>query len=192
MAQALSRRGFRVFKWPKTCHTTLFVAKYSSQGNNIYDLIVIGGGSGGLACAKEAQGLGMKVAVLDAVSPSPRGSRWGLGGTCVNVGCIPKKLFHQGALLGQALKDAPLYGWAGTTTGGHDWAILRDAVQAHVRSLNWGHRVQLNKKKVAYYNAHGKFLDHQRIAARTADGKEVRTFLCWPQSYREASFSIFP
>ncbi|KAH9376886.1 hypothetical protein HPB48_002798 [Haemaphysalis longicornis] len=91
----------------------------------------------------------MKVAVLDAVSPSPRGSRWGLGGTCVNVGCIPKKLFHQGALLGQALKDAPLYGWAGTTTGGHDWATLRDAVQAHVRSLNWGHRVQLNKKCVA-------------------------------------------
>ncbi|XP_077533253.1 thioredoxin reductase 2, mitochondrial-like [Haemaphysalis longicornis] len=172
MARALSRHGFHVFRWPKPCHNTSFVAKYSSQGDNIYDLIVIGGGSGGLACAKEAQGLGMKVAVLDAVSPSPRGSRWGLGGTCVNVGCIPKKLFHQGALLGQALKDAPLYGWAGTTMGGHDWATLRDAVQAHVRSLNWGHRVQLNKKKVAYYNAHGKFLDHQRIAACSADGKE--------------------
>lgn len=60
-----------------------------------YDLVVIGGGSGGLACAKEAASLGQRVACLDFVKPSPRGSAWGLGGTCVNVGCIPKKLMHQ-------------------------------------------------------------------------------------------------
>lgn len=60
-----------------------------------YDLVVIGGGSGGLACAKEAARLGRRVACLDFVKPSPMGSTWGLGGTCVNVGCIPKKLMHQ-------------------------------------------------------------------------------------------------
>ena len=65
--------------------------------------MVIGGGSGGLAAAKEAVSLGKKVAVLDFVDPSPRGTTWGLGGTCVNVGCIPKKLFHQAALLGESL-----------------------------------------------------------------------------------------
>lgn len=70
----------------------------------MYDLVVIGGGSGGLAAAKEATELGAKVAVLDFVTPSPRGTKWGLGGTCVNVGCIPKKLMHQAALLGEALK----------------------------------------------------------------------------------------
>lgn len=64
-------------------------------GDQEYDLVVIGGGSGGLACAKEAARLGRKVACLDFVTPSPRGSTWGLGGTCVNVGCIPKKLMHQ-------------------------------------------------------------------------------------------------
>lgn len=69
-----------------------------------YDLIVIGGGSGGLAAAKEAANLGAKVAVLDYVSPTPRGTKWGLGGTCVNVGCIPKKLMHQAALLGEAIQ----------------------------------------------------------------------------------------
>ena len=51
-----------------------------------YDLVVIGGGSGGIACAREACRLGAKVAVLDFVKPSPQGSTWGLGGTCVNVG----------------------------------------------------------------------------------------------------------
>lgn len=60
-----------------------------------FDLVVIGGGSGGLACAKEAANLGQKVACLDFVKPSAMGSVWGLGGTCVNVGCIPKKLMHQ-------------------------------------------------------------------------------------------------
>lgn len=67
----------------------------SKSGSFEYDLIVIGGGSGGLACAKEAARFGRRVACLDYVKPSPRGSKWGLGGTCVNVGCIPKKLMHQ-------------------------------------------------------------------------------------------------
>lgn len=64
---------------------------------------MIGGGSGGLACAKEAVSFGAKVAVLDFVKPSPQGTKWGLGGTCVNVGCIPKKLMHQASLLGEAI-----------------------------------------------------------------------------------------
>ena len=56
---------------------------------------VVGGGSGGLAAAKEAANLGKKVALCDYVQPTPIGTTWGLGGTCVNVGCIPKKLMHQ-------------------------------------------------------------------------------------------------
>jgi thioredoxin reductase (NADPH) len=58
-------------------------------------LKVIGGGSGGLAAAKEAAKYGKKVALCDFVQPTPMGTTWGLGGTCVNVGCIPKKLMHQ-------------------------------------------------------------------------------------------------
>lgn len=59
-----------------------------------YDFFVIGGGSGGLAAAKKAASLGVKVGLADFVKPSPVGTTWGLGGTCVNVGCIPKKLMH--------------------------------------------------------------------------------------------------
>ena len=45
--------------------------------------------------------ISFQVAVLDFVKPSPAGSSWGLGGTCVNVGCIPKKLMHQGTFIVQ-------------------------------------------------------------------------------------------
>ena len=52
---------------------------------------------------QEAAQLGAKVACVDFVKPSARGTTWGLGGTCVNVGCIPKKLMHQAALLSKYL-----------------------------------------------------------------------------------------
>lgn len=52
---------------------------------------------------------------------SQTGTKWGLGGTCVNVGCIPKKLMHQAALLGTAVKDAKKYGWQISGPVSHDW-----------------------------------------------------------------------
>lgn len=61
---------------------------------------MIGGGSGGLAASKAAASYGAKVGLADFVKPSPYGTKWGLGGTCVNVGCIPKKLYHHISLLG--------------------------------------------------------------------------------------------
>lgn len=70
-----------------------------------YDLFVIGGGSGGISSARWAGKAGKKVAVADFVKPSPAGTTWGLGGTCVNVGCIPKKLMHYAALLSEAKED---------------------------------------------------------------------------------------
>lgn len=70
------------------------------QEKKHYDLFVIGGGSGGLASARAAAALGKNVGLADFVVPSPQGTKWGLGGTCVNVGCIPKKLLHFASLLG--------------------------------------------------------------------------------------------
>ncbi|XP_019394579.1 PREDICTED: thioredoxin reductase 2, mitochondrial [Crocodylus porosus] len=140
---------------------------------NEYDLLVIGGGSGGLACAKEAAQFGKKVAVLDYVEPSPKGTSWGLGGTCVNVGCIPKKLMHQAALLGSALKDARHYGWNISQPIHHDWSTMAQAVQNYVKSLNWGHRVQLQDKKVKYFNLKGSFADAHIIRGLTKAGKEM-------------------
>uniref|UniRef100_A0A8C1L0Z4 Thioredoxin reductase 2 n=1 Tax=Cyprinus carpio TaxID=7962 RepID=A0A8C1L0Z4_CYPCA len=117
-------------------------------GEYDYDLVVVGGGSGGLACSKE-------VAVLDFVEPSLKGTKWGLGGTCVNVGCVPKKLMHQAALLGTALRDARKYGWQIPESQ----TAMAEAVQNHMKSLNWGHRVQLQDKKVKYLNMKGSLVD---------------------------------
>ena len=98
-----------------------------------YDLIVIGGGSGGLAASKEAARLGARVCVLDFVKPSPQGSTWGLGGTCVNVGCIPKKLMHQASILGEHIKlDAGHFGWKVTTSATHDWTSMKDNIQVSI------------------------------------------------------------
>ncbi|KAJ8380214.1 hypothetical protein SKAU_G00009920 [Synaphobranchus kaupii] len=143
------------------------------SGKFDYDLVVIGGGSGGLACSKEAAQFGKKVAVLDYVEPSPKGTKWGLGGTCVNVGCIPKKLMHQSALLGTAVKDARKYGWNIPTPVSLDWATMAEAVQNHVRSLNWGHRVQLQDKKVQYLNVKGSLVDEHTIRGVSKAGKET-------------------
>lgn len=128
-----------------------------------YDLIVIGGGSGGLSASKEAAILGKKVAVCDFVKPSPKGTTWGLGGTCVNVGCIPKKLMHQAALLGEALKDSRNFGWDTPETVQHNWQTLKTAVQDHIGSLNWNYRVQLRDKSVTYINGFAEFVDPHTV-----------------------------
>eukprot|EP00599_Poterioochromonas_sp_BG-1_P011972 CAMPEP_0173155680 /NCGR_PEP_ID=MMETSP1105-20130129/14258_1 /TAXON_ID=2985 /ORGANISM="Ochromonas sp., Strain BG-1" /LENGTH=598 /DNA_ID=CAMNT_0014072169 /DNA_START=279 /DNA_END=2075 /DNA_ORIENTATION=- len=136
-----------------------------------YDLVVIGGGSGGLACGKEAVKNGAKVACLDYVKPSPHGSKWGLGGTCVNVGCIPKKLMHMGAQLGEHAKVAKSYGWTGFENGTNNWDELRDHIQDHIKGLNFGYRVQLREQGVTYLNKLGKFKGPNTLECIDSKGK---------------------
>nr|DBA30998.1 TPA: hypothetical protein GDO54_006913 [Pyxicephalus adspersus] len=136
-----------------------------------FDLIVIGGGSGGLAASKEAAKLGKKVLVLDYVAPSPLGTKWGLGGTCVNVGCIPKKLMHQAALLRQALKDSHKYGWQIEDDVEHKWEIMTKSIQSHIRSLNWNYRVTLIENEVEYENGFGEFVDAHKIKSTNPKGR---------------------
>eukprot|EP00522_Entomoneis_paludosa_P014887 CAMPEP_0172451622 /NCGR_PEP_ID=MMETSP1065-20121228/9586_1 /TAXON_ID=265537 /ORGANISM="Amphiprora paludosa, Strain CCMP125" /LENGTH=624 /DNA_ID=CAMNT_0013203585 /DNA_START=44 /DNA_END=1918 /DNA_ORIENTATION=+ len=149
-----------------------------------YDLIVIGGGSGGMAASKEAAALGAKVACLDFVKPSPKGTTWGLGGTCVNVGCIPKKLFHAGSLLNDSFKqDAAAFGiQVGSEDNVQDgmiqepvtkvhWSALRENIQNYIRSLNFKYRVRLREKEVTYLNKLGTFVDPHTIEVVDKKGR---------------------
>ena len=141
-----------------------------------FDLIVIGGGSGGLACAKEANSLGAKVACVDYVKPSPKGSAWGLGGACINVGCVPKKLMHTAALLGDAVHDATFYGWK--IPNEEDitlsWSQLITAIQNHIKSTIWVLKVDLRLRKIPYYNGMASFVDEHTILVKMKDGQEMK------------------
>eukprot|EP00535_Pseudo-nitzschia_heimii_P007078 CAMPEP_0197189454 /NCGR_PEP_ID=MMETSP1423-20130617/19748_1 /TAXON_ID=476441 /ORGANISM="Pseudo-nitzschia heimii, Strain UNC1101" /LENGTH=600 /DNA_ID=CAMNT_0042641561 /DNA_START=281 /DNA_END=2083 /DNA_ORIENTATION=- len=142
-----------------------------------YDLVVIGGGSGGMAAAKEAAIQGANVALCDFVKPSPKGTTWGLGGTCVNVGCIPKKLFHIGATLKESIEaDANFFGISSlgakpddimgqlpTVETESQWDVAQTNIQNFIRGLNFKYRVRLREKKVQYLNKLAVFKDAHTV-----------------------------
>ena len=91
-----------------------------------YDLFVIGGGSGGVRCARIAAGHGARVGIAED-------TYW--GGTCVNVGCVPKKIMVQASEYGRLAADSRGFGWDGPAPQ-HDWAALIGHKDAEIRRLN--------------------------------------------------------
>ncbi|PLW69218.1 glutathione-disulfide reductase [Pseudohalioglobus lutimaris] len=96
------------------------------MSNYDYDLFVIGAGSGGVRAARMAAGFGARVAVAE--------DRY-MGGTCVNVGCVPKKLYVYASEYGKGFKDAQGFGWEATQPG-FDWSTLRDNKKTEISRLN--------------------------------------------------------
>jgi glutathione reductase (NADPH) len=128
-----------------------------------FDLISIGGGSGGLACAQRAAEYGAKTAVIEPHR---------LGGTCVNVGCVPKKIMWNAAGVALSLHDANDYGFD-VKVGASDWAELKRKRDAYVLRLNGIYERNLNAKGVAYVRGAARFVDAhtvevngQRLSAR--------------------------
>jgi glutathione reductase (NADPH) len=120
-----------------------------------FDLIVIGGGSGGLAASKRAAEYGARVVLIESGR---------LGGACVNVGCVPKKVMWNAADLAAGLHDAPEYGFR-LTTDGHDWPLMKRKRDAYVLRLNGIHESLLAKYKVELVRGHGRFLDAHTVLA---------------------------
>ena len=139
-----------------------------------YDLFVIGGGSGGISAAKKAAQLGATVALADFVNPSPIGTKWGLGGTCVNVGCIPKKLMHFASILGEAKDDQKSAGWEIDTLARHNWSTMLASVNTHIKRLNWGYKKKLIEFGIKYFNAYAKFKDAHTLILTNRKGKETQ------------------
>jgi glutathione reductase (NADPH) len=118
-----------------------------------FDLISVGGGSGGLACAQRAAEYGAKAAVIEPHR---------LGGTCVNVGCVPKKVMWNAAGVALSLGDANDYGFD-VAPGGNDWALLRAKRDAYVLRLNGIYERNLEAKGVAYVRGAARFLDQRTL-----------------------------
>ena len=91
-----------------------------------YDLFIIGGGSGGVRCARIAAGHGARVGIAEE-------ARW--GGTCVNVGCVPKKIMVQASEYGRLAEDSRGFGWD-ASHGVHDWAALIEHKDREILRLN--------------------------------------------------------
>ena len=137
-----------------------------------FDLFVIGGGSGGLAASKAAAALGARVGLADFVRPSPAGTSWGLGGTCVNVGCIPKKLLHIAASRAEIIREADEFGFDKLGGGASvNWTKLIESINMYIRKLNWNYKTDLRTNAVKYYNAFGTFVDAHTIALTKKNGE---------------------
>jgi thioredoxin reductase (NADPH) len=168
---------FKIQNFPKSQKYINLYLKYSRRMLSYqYDLFVIGGGSGGLAASKEAANLGAKVGLADYVKPTPIGTKWGLGGTCVNVGCIPKKMMHHAANLYEDIDELKNVGFHGEIKKTHDWESMVNNIQTYIKKLNYGYRSDLRSKKVVYYNKLAKLLDKNTIELTDAKGaKETVT-----------------
>ena len=118
-----------------------------------YDLIVIGGGSGGLAHAQRAADYGVKVAVVEYAP---------LGGTCVNVGCVPKKLMWQTAHLAEQAKLAADFGFD-LAVKSHDWAELKRSRDRYIARLNGIYEGNLAKRDITTIRGKARFVDAHTI-----------------------------
>ena len=123
-----------------------------------FDLISIGGGSGGLACAQQAAHYGARAAVIESGA---------LGGTCVNVGCVPKKVMWNAASIALSLADAGDYGFD-VTVGGSDWGALKRKRDAYVVRLNGIYERNLAAKGVALVRGSARFVDAHTVEVNGA------------------------
>jgi len=115
-----------------------------------FDLFVIGGGSGGVRCARIAASHGARVAVAEE-------RFW--GGTCVNVGCVPKKIMVNAAEYGAWAEDAAAFGWPHHRHLHHDWGKLAAARDAEVARLSGIYSRLLAAAGVTCFDARATFLD---------------------------------
>jgi glutathione reductase (NADPH) len=119
-----------------------------------YDLLVIGGGSGGLAHAQRAAEYGARAAVIE-YGP--------LGGTCVNVGCVPKKVMWYASEMQHHLDHAADYGFD-IDVRGHDWASLKARRDAYVTRLNGIYENNLDRRGVDFIQGAAHFVDPHTLA----------------------------
>jgi glutathione reductase (NADPH) len=134
-----------------------------------YDLIAIGGGSGGLSVAERAAKYGKRCAVIESGR---------LGGTCVNVGCVPKKVMWYGAEIAHALEAASDYGFD-VSINGFDWTELVRRREAYISGINTWYHSYLSDSDIDEIQGHARFIDAHTVEVNgktyTADHIAIST-----------------
>ncbi len=118
-----------------------------------YDYIVLGAGSGGIASARRAASYGAKVLVIEG---GP------LGGTCVNVGCVPKKVMWSAAHLSESIELAKDYGFR-VQNEGFDWPVLKTKRDAYIKRLNGIYGSNMDNDGIDLIQGYAHFKDNHTI-----------------------------
>lgn len=119
-----------------------------------YDYLAIGGGSGGIASINRAAMYGQKCALVEAKY---------LGGTCVNVGCVPKKVMWHAAQIAEAIHlYGPDYGFD-TTVNKFDWGKLIESRTAYIDRIHQSYERGLGNNKVDVIHGFAKFIDAHTV-----------------------------
>lgn len=130
-----------------------------------FDLFVIGGGSGGVRAARFAAQRGARVALAESGR---------MGGTCVNVGCIPKKLYSYGAHYAEAFEEARGYGWQLPGAPRLDWDALKARRAQEISRLNGIYEGLMTGAGVRRLQGHGRLLDAHTVDVTAPDGGRSR------------------
>ncbi|KAI1506635.1 hypothetical protein F5X99DRAFT_365018 [Biscogniauxia marginata] len=129
------------------------------------DFLVIGGGSGGLGAARMASGkFGAKAMIVE-------GSR--LGGTCVNVGCVPKKVTFNAAAIAETIHHAKDYGFSVKETAPFDFGAFKAKRDAYVKRLNGIYERNLSNDKIEYVHGWAKLLSKNEVEITLDDGTKT-------------------
>ncbi|KAK3941760.1 glutathione reductase [Diplogelasinospora grovesii] len=154
-------------------HRVINLSRHFSSSNTFrmapiskdIDFLVIGGGSGGLASARAASGkFGAKTMVIEYKR---------LGGTCVNVGCVPKKVTFNAALIAETIHHAKDYGFSVQETKPFDWTTFKHKRDAYVRRLNSIYERNLANDKVEFVHGWAKLLNKNQVEVTLDDGQKT-------------------
>ncbi|KAF2704824.1 glutathione reductase-like protein [Pleomassaria siparia CBS 279.74] len=129
------------------------------------DYLVIGIGSGGIASGRRAAKHGAKVIAVES-------NRY--GGTCVNVGCVPKKVTWNAAAIAETFKDAKAYGFSGFDTPTFDWPYFKKKRDAYVKRLNGIYENNLNKDEIEHLKGRAKFVSNDEVEVALEGGGSQR------------------
>ncbi|KAG7192864.1 Glutathione reductase [Scheffersomyces spartinae] len=152
--------------------------------NKKYDYLVIGGGSGGVASARRAASYGASVLLIEARDGH-------MGGTCVNVGCVPKKVMYYAASMAHKREQLPSYGFpeeAGgsrTKYGEFDWSATKHKRDAYIDRLNRIYERNLNNEGVNWLYGYAKFINSEGDVEVTLTGDQQ---ISWMEKEKDQVF----
>lgn len=184
----ISKSTTRLTQLSRQLSTTTMAPTSTKNSIKHFDYLVIGGGSGGVASARRAAKYGAKVLLIESNFKK-------FGGTCVNVGCVPKKVMWYTADLAHKKHDLYAYGLdkepESIKYGDFDWAKLKHKRDAYVTRLNGIYENNLKREKVDYAYGFAKFINSEGEVEVTLLGDQELPFLDEGKTYKKGEKLVF-